>query len=408
MCAFLAALSLFTNHAAAAGLPAAGPRASQEQDLLDLKSNLDAAEARQSQARSDLDRIAAQIQDANADITRTRVAVAEAESAVRVRRERITGLVKELYARPLTGLLTVLSAKSLNEYVVAQQYLERAVRRDAGALDDYEAARAEQNRLQGELVDKRRALEDVKRRRDKWQRILDGSVQQQQLLVADLERRLAQAKATNTLPWGTIANCAEAPRTGVPDPQNLEDWAVWTLKSLAMRTGRQPQDTVTREHIVALVAFAWGEGGAIQGHRGQYNPLNTNGWWRLFPELGGRASGMGTDDWPTFDAGVEASARAITAKTQSRLGSVLVNPSSTAADFFGALASPEAYPGNKNWSANDKLHVGKYASLTSRVNSGYTKYAGEPLRAAGQVLTGIPRPPTGQSLPGSLQAALAC
>ncbi|MBX7160226.1 MAG: hypothetical protein K1X95_08035, partial [Acidimicrobiia bacterium] len=200
-----------------------------------------------------------------------------------------------------------------------------------------------------------------------------------------------------------------APKTGLEGPWTLEDWAAATLKSLALRMGRPVGEVLTHEHIVALIAFAWGEGGGTNNHKGWFNPLNTNGWTRLFPELQGRSSGFGTDDWPTFDAGVEATARALTWRTQNRTAKTLLLPNSTANDFFVALRSAGSYEGNKNWSANDAAQAGKYNSILGSIAVNYNKYAGTVLQASGQTIPpGLPRVPTGLGPPGFAEMPMGC
>lgn len=389
------------------GAVAQSPEELQE-ELFDLKSSLDLSDQRREKAIADLDRVEAQIRDLEAEIDSNSVDIATAESAVQTSKRRIGNWARQMYQRPMSQMLPLLESDNINEIVVSQYYLSRTLNQDANALEAYEDAKQNHSDQQARLLEHRAELEQKKRDREKWQLIIDQSISREQELASQLQQKLSTLQSTGSVPWSSLALCPQAPRTGVPGPWILEDWAVWTLKSLAMRTKIPERDVVTREHIIALVAFAWGEGGGIQNHRGMFNPLNTNGWWRLFPELGGRPSGRGTDDWPTFDAGIEASARALTSKTQGRLGIVLTKPATTASDFFAALASHELYPGNKNWSADDKRHVLKYASLTQRVTENYNRYAGEVMQAAGQVVVGTPRAPTGWSIPGSLDATLSC
>ncbi|MCC7075684.1 MAG: hypothetical protein IT198_01025 [Acidimicrobiia bacterium] len=379
-----------------------------QEELFELKASLDIADQRREKALADLDRVEAEIRDLEAEIEANSVEIATAESAVQANEARIGRWARQMYQRPLSQVLPFIESENLNEVVLTRYYLSRTLNRDADAMAAYEQAKQGHSDVQADLLSKKAELEQKKRDREKWRLIIDQSIAREQELSSRLQTTLSTLMSTGAVPWGALATCPQAPQTGVPGPWILEDWAVWTLKSVAMRTGIPEPQVVTREHIIALVAFAWGEGGGIQNHRGMFNPLNTNGWWRLFPELGGRPSGRGTDDWPTFDAGVEASARALTSKTQGRLGIVLTKPNTTAADFFTALASPELYAGNKNWSADDKQHVLKYASLTKRVTEDYNRYAGEVLQAQGQVVVGTPRTPTGWSIPGALSAPLTC
>jgi peptidoglycan hydrolase CwlO-like protein len=384
-----------------------GPPTKIESDLLAVKEQLDGLQRRQLQVQSELDALDAQLADIDADIVEARAAIGRAETAVLDARRRLSVNARTLLQRPGARLQSLLDARSANEYVLGQLYLERAVGWDAAALESYKNAKSDHSRLRSDLQTRRAELRALQEQRRRGEALVRESIAAQQQVIADLEQKLARAKATGQYPWRLTPGC-QVPRTGLPGPYTLEDWAAWTLRSLAARMGVPPADTITREHIVALVAFAWGEGGGIKGHRGQFNPLNLNGWTRLFPELGGVPSGQGTDEWPTFDAGVEATARALTNRTQNRLGLTLIDRTSTASDFFVALASPGAYEGNKNWSANDALHVGKYARLRQMVAADYTRFAGEVLRASGQLVIGVPRMPTGMGPIGVMDGPFGC
>lgn len=379
-----------------------------EQELFDLKASLDISDARREKALADIDKVQAEIQDLQTAIDRAGVDIATAQSSVKASADRIKQWARQMYKQPLSQALPLVATDNFHDIMVSRYYLSRTLHKDSDSLARHNEARQKHSEAEAELLTKKAELEQAKRDRERWQQIVDESIAAETTMASQLQAKLTQLQSSGTVPWGTIATCPQAPRTGVVGPWILEDWAVWTLKSIAMRTQTPQDNVVTREHIIALVAFAWGEGGGIQGHKGQFNPLNTNGWWRLFPELGGVPSGRGTDDWPTFDAGVEASARALTSKTQGRLGQVLVKPNTTASDYFMALASPELYAGNKNWSADDKQHISTYVSLTQRVTQNYDRFAGEVMRSSGQQVIGVPRLPTGQGVPGSLDSPLAC
>ncbi len=373
--------------------------------LLALRDSLGTIETERASVLANLDRLDAEMADMNTAITNTRLAVAAAESSIVQSSARVGRSAAALYRHPtsrLEDLSSLLGTGSVNGYIVGQKYLEAAFARDTDALEDFEAARVEQQRLTDELNDQRGALQEQQRQQREWQAIVVASIVREQQAISELEVAFKKAQRAQAFPWEIINGCNGAPTTGLDGPYTLEEWATWTLTSVASRLGRAPEDAVTQEHVVALIAFARGEGGGIQGHAGQYNPLNLNGWTRVFADLGGIKSGVGTDNWPTFDAGVEASARALTSKNYTRLGTLLVNPQSTAEDFFGALSNPFAYAGNKNWSADDSLHVGKYSSLTLSTRSNYARWAGEILRASGQSVSGAGRPATADYVIGNL------
>ena len=134
--------------------------------------------------------------------------------------------------------------------------------------------------------------------------------------------------------------------SGLEPPYILEQFAIEVLKDVAKKEGASASDAVTEEHVVALVAFMWGEGGDIMNHD-LFNPLNTG---INAPDLlasGNNASGL--QSFKSFDAGVEATARTMVGGNQSRLASVLIQQGTTAQDFMSALTYYTKYPGNKFW-----------------------------------------------------------
>lgn len=380
-----------------------------EQQIVALKEVLDGETRRQAEMAAKIDEVEASIDVSVAEERDAQRAVAAAESAVRSSEQRVDVMAEELYRHPNDRLASILNAGSPNDYIIGQRYLGQALGRSSDALDANRKDRSDLEQLSQDLRDRKRELEDEQAKREASKKIVDASVANQQAALAKLEGLLAVARSNGTLPWGGFPNCTAAPRTNLAGPWTLEDWAAATLKSLALRLNRPVHEVLTREHVVALIAFAWGEGGGINNHKGWFNPLNTNGWTRLFPELQGRSSGFGTDDWPTFDAGVEATARALTWRTQNRTAKTLLLPNSTARDFFTALASASSYEGNKNWSADDSAHIGKYTSILSAMAANYTKYGGTVLQASGQTPTpGTPRPPTGIGPPGFAELPMGC
>lgn len=380
-----------------------------EQQIITLKEVLDGEMRRQADLAARLDEIDAEISASTAQERDMQRAVAAAQTAVRTSEQRVDMMARELYRHPNQRLASILNAGSPNDYIVGQRYLGNALFQSSDALDANLRDRNELARLTQELHDKRRDLEDEQSKREASKKIIDASVANQQATIAKLEGLLAAARTQGALPWGGFPNCTAAPKTNLAGPWTLEDWAAATLKSLALRMNRPVGEVLTHEHIVALIAFAWGEGGGTNNHKGWFNPLNTNGWTRLFPELQGRSSGFGTDDWPTFDAGVEATARALTWRTQNRTARTLLLPGSTARDFFVALQSPGSYEGNKNWSANDAAQNAKYTSILNSISANYMKYASTLLQASGQAPTpGTPRIPTGLGPAGFADMPMGC
>ena len=134
--------------------------------------------------------------------------------------------------------------------------------------------------------------------------------------------------------------------SGLKPPYILEQFAIETLKDVAQKMSVPQSDTVTQEHVVALVAFMIGEGGDIE-NQDLFNPLNTG---INDPALiNGAAAINGVQSFKSFDAGVEATARTIVGSNQSRLADVLVQPGSTAKQFMYALTYYNKFPGNHYW-----------------------------------------------------------
>jgi hypothetical protein len=220
-------------------------------------------------------------------------------------------------------------------------------------------------------------------------------------------------------PGGEIGSSTDITWTGIYEsntspPYNVEMWATHLLKSLALRKNVSEATVVTKEHILAIVAFATIEGGGVDGHAGNFNLLNTK---RHDPDLhatprgseggsranaglsGGGGGGPATYDFPTFDAGIEANTRAmIASKYQSRLVTSLIDGSSTAIQFFQTLTYYDRYPGNLAWAAASDPRQGgdpvRYLNTLldtlNKVNGSYQQYAGKPLNgsAPGAAVTG--------------------
>lgn len=135
-------------------------------------------------------------------------------------------------------------------------------------------------------------------------------------------------------------------KSGINPPFIMEQFAIETLKAIAKKRGVPETDTVTQEHIDALLAFMFGEGGDI-ANRWVYNPLNTG--LRATELIDGVPKGNGTQSFKSFDAGVEATARTMVGSNQSRLADVLIKKESTAQEFMFALTYFNLFPGNKLW-----------------------------------------------------------
>lgn len=136
--------------------------------------------------------------------------------------------------------------------------------------------------------------------------------------------------------------------SGKQPPYVLQEFMIEVLKDLAAKLGTAQSDAVTSEHVLALIAFAQGEGGDIT-NGSVFNPLNNGG---NFPELlDGPHSASGNQKFKSFDAGVEATARALSDGNHTRLSAALTDPKVTADQFMYALTYYQNYPGNAIWAA---------------------------------------------------------
>ncbi|MGB4967575.1 MAG: hypothetical protein WBO35_05225 [Candidatus Saccharimonadales bacterium] len=136
--------------------------------------------------------------------------------------------------------------------------------------------------------------------------------------------------------------------SGLQPPYILEQFAIETLKNVAKKKGVSPSDTVTEEHVIALVAFMWGEGGDI-ANGSIFNPLNSG---INAPELlASGHEGAGRQSFKSFDAGVEGTTRTMVGSYQSRLAATLSIKTTTAEQFMEALTYYKRYPGNHFWAA---------------------------------------------------------
>lgn len=152
----------------------------------------------------------------------------------------------------------------------------------------------------------------------------------------------------------TVGKGVETPKwqTTIQAPYSLEDFVVELLRDIAAKEGVPEANTVTQQHVLALIAFAWGEGGNLT-NSDIYNPWNTGySASDLQPATDHHANG--TQSYSSFNDGVEATARVMTgtggsAGYQSRLGAILKDPNSTPQDFMKALTYYQNYTGNKEW-----------------------------------------------------------
>lgn len=182
--------------------------------------------------------------------------------------------------------------------------------------------------------------------------------------------------------YGTLAVDNSAPsvpwNSGLHAPYILEQFAIETLRDIAKKTGTAETDVVTQEHVLALLAFMYGEGGDISNDN-LFNPFNTG--INISGFISGSHSVVGNQSFVSFDAGVEATASSLVGSYQSRLPAVLVKPQSTAEEFMYALTYYDKYEGNLLWATasappNQDKYNQDHIELVSQIRNDYKNYAG--------------------------------
>jgi len=140
--------------------------------------------------------------------------------------------------------------------------------------------------------------------------------------------------------------------TTLQAPYSLEDFVVELLRDIAAKEKVPESSTVTQQHVLALVAFAQGEGGNLTNND-IYNPWNT-GYIGADLQPVGNHSSSGLQSYGSFNDGVEATARVMTGTGgsngyQTRLGTILSQPNTNAQDVMKTLTYYQDYPGNLAW-----------------------------------------------------------
>lgn len=182
-----------------------------------------------------------------------------------------------------------------------------------------------------------------------------------------------------TLGTVTVVNAGEGVwDSGLKAPYVLEQFAIETLKDVAQKTGVSASAVVTQEHVIALLAFMFGEGGDIN-NGDLFNPLNTGIYDPAL--ISGVASSVGVQSFKSFDAGVEATARTIVGSYQTRLAAALIQPQSTAEQFMYALTYYKQYQGNLAWASaseppNQDSYYQQRLQIVQQVRSAYADIAG--------------------------------
>lgn len=164
--------------------------------------------------------------------------------------------------------------------------------------------------------------------------------------------------------------------SGLQPPYWLEEFVINVLQDIAKTMNVSDTKTVTQEHVVALVAWAWSEGGNIS-NTDIFNPWNT-GLNR--PDLlAGDHADNGVQSFRSFDAGVTAATISMTGSFQNRLAKVLTDQNSTAEQFMNALTFYQRYAGNKAWAEadiqNQSAYLNGLMTMLKQTRSNYAQYA---------------------------------
>lgn len=155
-------------------------------------------------------------------------------------------------------------------------------------------------------------------------------------------------------------------------PYYVESFAINTLEDIAGKLGVPTTSTVTQQHVLALVAWAYEEGGNIS-NTFTFNLWNTGLTSR--PDLlATSANNSGLQSFGSFNDGVEAAAITMTQPSENRIGSILANPTSTASQVLNAVANYSSYTGNKIW-ASDPNYLQKLMAVLAQTENNYPSTA---------------------------------
>ncbi|HUC95917.1 MAG TPA: CHAP domain-containing protein [Candidatus Saccharimonadia bacterium] len=154
---------------------------------------------------------------------------------------------------------------------------------------------------------------------------------------------------------GSSVATSGAWHSGKTAPYFLEEFAIQTLEDVAQKTNTPVSSVVTQEHVIALIAWFWSEGGDIADgppssnpDPNLFNPLNTS---IQDPALESTNAGGGLESFKSFDAGVEGTARTMVGSYQDRIAAILTHQYSTAEQVMETIANFQNYPGNKAWAS---------------------------------------------------------
>lgn len=173
---------------------------------------------------------------------------------------------------------------------------------------------------------------------------------------------LTSSSSSNLSTWKSNTN----------PPYFVESFVINTLEDIASKLNVPTSSVVTQQHVLALVAWAYEEGGNI-ANTFTFNLWNTGLTSR--PDLlASSANNSGLQSFASFNDGVEAAAITMTQPSENRIGSILANQSSTASQVLNTVANYKQYPGNKIW-ASDPNYLAKLLSVLSQTEKNYPSTA---------------------------------
>ncbi len=137
-------------------------------------------------------------------------------------------------------------------------------------------------------------------------------------------------------------------------PYYLEEFAINVLEDLAKTTNTSQTAVVTQEHVIALVAWFWSEGGDI-ANSDLFNPLNSSQG-----EPGSSVQLTGNMAYESFNSGIQATVQTMVNSYQNRIAQALINPNTTADQVMQAITYYQNYQGNKAWAGADTANQQQY------------------------------------------------
>ena len=167
-------------------------------------------------------------------------------------------------------------------------------------------------------------------------------------------------------------------------PYYLEEFAINVLEYVAQKDGVSENSAVTRQHVLALVAWFYAEGGDINNSN-LFNPLNTSLQDSALETTKGPG---GNEAFNSFNSGVEGTALTIMGSNQNRIAAVLMNPSTSASTVLATVANYQIYPGNQAWASpggsptqpeviafNQNTYLPLLYTVLQEVKANYSHYA---------------------------------